>query len=271
MALSHYTTSLRIRSYEIGRDGIVSAGTLLRYLEQIATEASAAAGFPRSWYDEHDSAWVVRQMTFELTRPLTLADDLFLDTWPAQYARVQAYREYIVSDEQKQHLLARAHAHWVYVNRQRGLPIRLPAEIPEQAIADPTLVQFSPPPTMTPPANTPVTFELPLVARFYEADIMGHINNTIYMDWLEEAIHAALEKLPAWHLFQASGEQPERRAFLQRGAIDYMKASIPGDHLLITSILQGRTEHGLVWSQTIQRMDSAELLVRADTFWSWLI
>ncbi len=271
MALSHYTTSLRIRSYEIGRDGIVSAGTLLRYLEQVATEASAAAGFPRSWYDEHDSAWVVRQMTFELTRPLTLADDLILDTWPAQYARIQAYREYIVSDEQNQHPLARAHAHWVYVNRQRGLPIRLPAEIPEQAIADPAMVDFSPLPAIIPPANGPLTFELSLVARSYEADIMGHINNTIYMDWLEEAVHAALAKLLADHIPQPSGEQLERRAFLQRGTIDYTKASLPGDHLLISSTLQGSIEQGLAWSQVIQRADTTEPLVRADTFWSWLV
>ena len=101
MAISHYNTSFGVRSYEIGRYGIISAGTLLRYLEHVATEASAAAGFPRSWYDEQHSAWVVRQMTLELTRPITLADELAFDTWPAQYARIQAYREYIVASQSK--------------------------------------------------------------------------------------------------------------------------------------------------------------------------
>jgi len=271
MAISHYTTSMCARSYEIGRDGIISAGTLLRYLEELATQASAAAGFPHSWYEEHNSGWVVRQMTFELHRPLALADRLFLDTWPAQYSRIQAYREYTVSDEQNQHPLAIAHGHWVYVSRQQGLPIRVPAEIPEHALADPKMVQFSPLPANTPASDGPLTFEFSLTARSYEADSLGHINNTIYMDWLEEAVHAALAKLPATYLPQPSVDQGRCVAFLQRGTIDYMKASLPGDQLLITSILQGSYERGLAWSQSIQRAPSTEPLVRAATYWSWLL
>jgi acyl-CoA thioesterase FadM len=270
MAISHYTTSFGVRSYEIGRYGIISAGTLLRYLEHVATEASAAAGFPRSWYDEQHSAWVVRQMTLELTRPITLTDDLAFDTWPAQYARIQAYREYIVSSQRDEQPVARAHAHWVYVNRERGLPIRLPAHITEQAIPDPQMVSFSPLPAITPLSDGPRTFELSFPARYHEADIVGHINNTIYMDWLEEAVHSALAQLPTERLLAQNDQQGGRRAFLQRGAIDYMKPSVPGDHLLILSTLVGSYADGLAWSQTIQRAASEEPLVRADTFWAWL-
>ncbi len=270
MALSHYTTSFGVRSYEIGRYGIISAGTLLRYLEHIATEASAAAGFSRFWYDEHDTAWVVRQMTLELTRPITLADELAFDTWPCQYARIQAYRDSLVTNRQDNQLLACAHAHWVYISRRRGLPTRLPAEIPEQAIADPQTVTFSPLPAITPIASTPLTFTSSLTARYYEADIMGHINNTIYMDWLEEAIHTALTQLPADLLPQQAEGQVGRPAFLQRGTIDYMKPSIPGEALIITSTVLGQHTNGLAWSQVIQRAGDATPLVRADTFWTWL-
>lgn len=270
MAISHYTTSFGVRSYEIGRYGIISAGTLLRYLEHVATEASAAAGFPRSWYDEQHSAWVVRHMTLELTRPITLADDLAFDTWPAQYARIQAYREYIVSSQHDDQPVARAHGHWVYVNRERGLPIRLPEHIVEQAIPDPQMVSFSPLPAIIPPGDEPLTFELSFPARYAEADIVGHINNTIYMDWLEEAVHSALAQIPTERLPAQNGHQRGQRAFLQRGTIDYMKPSTPGDHLLILSTLAGSYADGLAWSQIIQRAASQEPLVRADTCWAWL-
>lgn len=270
MAISHYTTSFGVRSYEIGRYGIISAGTLLRYLEHVATEASAAAGFSRSWYEEQNSAWVVRQMTLELTRPITLQDELAFNTWPAQYARIQAYREYIVSGQRGDQPLARAHGHWVYVNRERGLPIRLPATIVEQAIPDPQIVSFSPLPTITPLSDGPLTFELHFPARYYEADIVGHINNTIYMDWLEEAVHTALAQIAPERLPIQNDQQSRRRAYLQRSSIDYMKPSLPGDHLLILSTLAGSYQDGLAWSQTIQRAESQDLLVRADTFWAWL-
>jgi acyl-CoA thioesterase FadM len=270
MGLSHYRTSFGVRSYEIGRLGFISTGTLLRYLEHIATEASAAAGFPRSWYDEHDSAWVVRQMTFEVERPIILTDELAFDTWPSQYVRIQAYREYLVTSQSTEHPLARARAHWVYVGRQRGLPIRLPADIPEHAVADPQTVNFSALPVITAPGDTLPSFQQSLTARAYEADIMGHINNTIYMDWLEEAVQSALTQLPAGLLGQPPESGGLLRAFLQRGVIDYMKASLPGDQLAVITTLKGRYQDGLAWSQVIQRNDSEEVLVRAETCWAWL-
>jgi acyl-CoA thioesterase FadM len=270
MGLSHYLTSFGVRSYEINRFGFISTGTLLRYLEHIATEASAAAGFPRSWYDEHDSAWVVRQMTFEVEQPIILTDELAFDTWPSQYARIQAYREYLVTSQSNGHPLARARAHWVYVGRQRGLPIRLPADIPEQAIPDPQTVTFSALPVVTAPGSDLPSFHLTLEARRYEADIMGHINNTIYMDWLEEAVQSALARLPAGVLAHPPESDYLPRAFLQRGSVDYMKASLPGDQLDVITTLAGSYQDGLAWSQVIQRKDSAEALVRAETYWAWL-
>lgn len=269
MGLSHYTTSFGVRSYEIGRLGIISAGTLLRYLEHIATEASAAAGFPRSWYDEQDSAWVVRQMTLEVKRPITLTDKLTLDTWPSQYARIQAYREYLVASQRDGDLLACARAHWVYVGRQRGLPIRLPADIAEHAIPDPQTVTFSALPVITPPGDNPPSFRLNLIARSYEADIMEHINNSIYIDWLEEAVYNALEQLPAARLNHQPKPANITRAFLHCGVIDYMKPSLPGDSLAILTTLAGSYSGGLAWSQTIQREEAAETLMRAETYWSW--
>lgn len=271
MGLSHYTTSFGVRSYEIGRLGIVSTGTLLRYLEHVATEASAAAGFPRSWYDAHDSAWVVRQMTFELERPIMLTDELAFDTWPSQYARIQAYREYLVASQNSGRMLARAHAHWVYVGRQRGLPIRLPAEVPEQAIPDPQEVLFPAPPTLTPLQEELPGFQQSLTARRYEADIMGHINNTVYVDWLEEAIHSALAALPARLLTHQPPAGKVDHAYLQRGTLDYMKPSLPGEALEVRSMCRGSYEHGLAWSQVIQRAGSEEAVMRAETYWSWFL
>src|SRR5690242_16668995 len=158
MGISHYHLSFQVRSYEVGRLGIVSSGTLLRYLEYLATEGSAAAGYPRSWYDEHDTAWVVRQMAFEQERPLALGELLALETWPSQFSRIQAYREYLVSTASTGQVLARAHAHWVYVSRQRGLPTRLPADFTDHAIPDPQEVMLAPMPAIQGVTDEPLQF-----------------------------------------------------------------------------------------------------------------
>src|SRR5262245_53718920 len=85
-----YSESLLVRSYEAGRDGVVSPGTLLRYLEHLATRASAWVGFDHVWYETHDSAWVVREMALELGTPPRMNDELRMATWISGFRRVQA-------------------------------------------------------------------------------------------------------------------------------------------------------------------------------------
>ena len=99
---------------------------------------------------------------------------------------------------------------------------------------------------------------------------MGHINNTIYIDWLEEGVHSALAQLPVDIIPQQEESAQGTRAFLQSGSIDYMKPSRPGEHLEIITTLTGRYAHGLAWSQVILRKASEEPIVRAETCWSWL-
>jgi acyl-CoA thioester hydrolase len=264
MGISHYSLSFPVRSYEVGRLGRVSAGTLLRYLEHVATEASSAAGYPRSWYDAQDTAWVVRQMAFEQERPIGFGEMLAVETWPSQFARIQAYREYLVANAATGQLLARAHAHWVYVGRQRGLPTRLPANFTDQAIPDPQEVQLATPPTIEPLTGEAPHFEMVLRARQSEADTMGHINNTIYMDWLEEAIFEAVESL-------LPEDAPSKRGcFVKQAIFDYMKPCLPGEEIMVASLLTGRYAGGLAWEQRLIRLATEETILRAETWWSWL-
>ena len=90
------------------------------------------------------------------------------------------------------------------------------------------------------------------------------------MDWLEEAVYGALAQLPVGVILHERGTSENTRAFLHYGVIDYKKASLPGDKLTITTTLAGRYDGGLAWSQSIQRTDSEEVIVQAETYWSWL-
>jgi medium-chain acyl-[acyl-carrier-protein] hydrolase len=270
MGISHYRMSFQVRSYEVGRLGMVSAGTLLRYLEHLATEGSAAAGYPRSWYDEHETAWVVRQMLYEQERPIGIGEQLALETWPSQFARIQAYREYLVSSADTGQMIARAHAHWVYVSRQRGLPIRLPADFADYAIPDPQEVRLAPAPTIQLFAEEAPHFRMVLRVRRSEADTMGHVNNTVYMDWLEEAAYEAVEAFPTSFVEQHDLPPARGRCFVKQARLDYMKPCLPGETVEVETICVGRYEAGLAWHQTITRPATEEVLLRAESLWAWL-
>src|SRR5258708_18308711 len=118
--------NLRARSYEVQRDGRIRPGTLLRYLEHLATEASASLGFDAAWYVREGSAWVVRNMNVLLSRLPTVGTALGLATWVADFGRVQALRGYAVWEAGTGRPIARAQARWAYVDRLPGQPVPLP-------------------------------------------------------------------------------------------------------------------------------------------------
>src|SRR5438067_842817 len=91
-----YTMPLAVRSYEVTSAGHVTVATILRYLEHVATLASADRGFDAHWYVEHGAAWVVREMQVRFGRLPRIGDDLWLATWVSEFRRVQAQRDYAV-------------------------------------------------------------------------------------------------------------------------------------------------------------------------------
>src|SRR5579863_8112822 len=120
---------LQVRSYEVGREGRVRPANVLRYFEYLATEASAARGFDHTWYEEHGTAWVVRDMRLVAGQLPEIGERLRMATWLSSYGRVQAYREYALWGEDDLRLVARGQGRWAYVDRVTGQLRRLPEDL----------------------------------------------------------------------------------------------------------------------------------------------
>ena len=219
-----FTQPVRVRSYEAGRNRRIGLGTTLRLLEFLATEASSARGFPPGWYVEQGSAWLVREMRIVLGDLPTIGDELLLGTWLSEWRKVQAYREYAIWRPGSRTLVARARARWAYVDRDRGVPMRVPEEMVERfSPLGPAMRQRPPMPRY---ASTPAgTHVMHLMARENEADVNQHINNTVYADWLAEARYRALSEL--------SIELTERELMPREYHIEYRRPTVPGDHVRI--------------------------------------
>ena len=221
-----FADALTVRSYEAGRMGSVRPGTILRYLEHLATCASAALGFDNRWYREHNSAWVVREMALLLGDAPGIDDELRLFTWVADFRRVQATREYLIIRADTGRLVARASARWGYIDRARLTPIRIPDVICERM--GPWGSPMRPRAIAPLPGDAPLATELRLTAREYEADTQQHINNCVYLDWFEEAAH---EAAAAGAL---TGGAPARlRPRFYR--LEYIRPTQPGDVLTVAT------------------------------------
>ncbi|MBF6589440.1 MAG: hypothetical protein IVW57_02775 [Ktedonobacterales bacterium] len=250
-----YAEMLQVRSYEVGRDGRAHPATILRYLEHLATRASAALGFDHHWYEQQGTAWVVREMSLLLGDPPGIDASLRMATWLSEFRRVQAYREYAIWDAESGRRIARARGRWACIDQRTGLPVRVPDRLIEacpifnvrprhrSVAVPPALLSQRPPQTLR------------LSARRYEADSQRHINNCVYGDWLEEALADALGE------DMAAPETRRPRCY----HIEYVRPAWPGDEGILSTSWAWHHSRRLIVSQEITAVTDGALLVRAHS------
>lgn len=226
-----WADTLTVRSYEVGRDGGVRPGEILRYLENLATRASAGLGFDNRWYREHGGAWVVREMALLLGARAAIDDELRLYTWVSEFRRVQATREYLIARADTGRVVARGQARWAYIDRATGQLARIPEALSARMGPWGHAMRPRAHPVAPAPDGREGNGSLALFAREYEADSQGHINNCVYLDWFDEAARQALG-------------QPARTRYVW---LEYLRSALPGDALTIQSapVVARSRGHGL--------------------------
>jgi acyl-CoA thioester hydrolase len=107
--------------------GHVNNQRYIAWMQEVATEHSAANGWPMARYLEIGAAWVVRSHFIEYLRPAFAGDQIEIFTWAASLALREVVRKY--SFLRAGQVLARAETKWVYVDIKSGRPKRIPEEL----------------------------------------------------------------------------------------------------------------------------------------------
>jgi len=216
------TAPYRVRFDEAGPDGIARASTYLRYAQDVAWLHSERRGFGRSWYADRSLAWVVRAVELTIIRALPTGAGLIATTEVVGGRRVMARRECHLRDELDGSAAATVITDWV-MTTTGGVPTRVPDAFPISfGVAlesfEPIRIRVSQPP----PGAARRSFRV----RLHELDPMGHVNNAVYLDWLDEAVEA---DAPA-----------AIRAVPRRYQLEYRAAAVPGSLLSGTAWPSGR-------------------------------
>ncbi len=127
-------------------------------------------------------------------------------------------------------------------------------------------------------------FVLPVRVRFHECDPLGHVNNAVYLHYLEQAAidHAAEAGWP-----QARLEAEIGAVFMAaRHEIDYLRPAVAGDRLVVVTwpeqmgmatalrryvIRRAREPEpaaGLIEHPDLNALTTGEVVVRAVTRWA---
>lgn len=178
------SSTYRVRFDEAGPDGIARASAYLRFAQDLAWLHSERRGFGRSWYRDRGLAWVVRAIDLTIEACLPTGAALIATTEVIGGRRVMARRQCDLRAEADGSPIARVVTDWV-LTTTAGAPTRVP---------DAFAIAFGVPlgsfePIRVDPGQPPAdASRRSFGVRLHELDPMGHVNNAVYVDWLDEAI-----------------------------------------------------------------------------------
>ncbi len=241
-----YLAGYRVRFDEAAPDGNLRTSALLRYAQDIAWRHSEQLGFDRAWYRDRGLGWVVRGVELELAAPIPLGTTLRVSTAVVGHRRIWARRlgECRFAEGQ---LAARVTTDWVLLDA-RGRIVRIPDDFG---------VAFMNPEVKSDILRVPAEAAAPvarhrLSVRPSDLDPIDHVNNAVYVDWLEEAIEAV-----AWAGVGSVRPDAEAASGSAPGTLrmEYLASAARGDEIDVD--LFGGPDG---WRARIGRSDGVELV-----------
>jgi acyl-ACP thioesterase len=249
-----YLAGYRVRFDEADPDGNLRTSGLLRYAQDVAWRHSESLGFGRAWYRDRGFGWVVRALELELDAAVPLGATLRVATAVVGHRRIWARRlaECRFADGR---LAARVTTDWVLLDGRNRI-IRIPDDF-GVAFANPEVrseILRVPPEAGEPRARHE------LAVRPSDLDPLDHVNNAVYVDWLEEAVEASGggRRRSGAASVVPGGSDPERggaAAGPRTLRLEYVASAGPGDRVVV-ELFGPPTD----WRARITLVDGTELV-----------
>jgi acyl-CoA thioester hydrolase len=113
---------------------------------------------------------------------------------------------------------------------------------------------------VTPDSSTE-RFELPLQVQAADIDELGHVNNVVYLRWVQEAAVAH------WRAAAPAAQQAAVAWVVIRHEVDYKLAARMGDGVIARTWVGTASTHTFERHTEILRAADRSLLARARTLW----
>lgn len=258
----------RVRFYECDAYGHVNHANYLRYMQEAAFDASAAAGYHAARYDELNHHWLIRETDITYLRSLTYGDSVIVKTWVQDFRRVRSRRAYELRLASSGEIVAEATTDWVYIDRASQRPASIPPEMvrafwPDgQPVAAPRRESF---PQAPPPP--PGVFKTRHLVEWRDIDGAQHVNNANYMVYIENcAIQMGITYGWPMTRMMADGFGIVARRY----RLEYLEPAVFGDDLEVATWVSNVRRATAERHYTIHRAGDNALLARAHVLWVWV-
>jgi acyl-CoA thioesterase FadM len=248
-----YKWRFTVRTYEAGGHRYPSPVTLANFLEEAAAQGSAYNGFDTDWYFANGLFWVVKHLSIRYYQPLRIAEPLEMETWIGNMKRVSSHREYRLRRADSDEIILRARHNWVMVDAQTMRPVRIPTPFSEKFIPDQTHEPIET--GLADPLwqGDGALFRVNRKVEADEIDRLKHVNNAVYVRWIENAIAEHIGTLPK---IEGLERIPHSRE------TEYIRSATADDPITVYSRLVAHDEHHLTFSTEIQHGISGEVFIQ---------
>jgi acyl-ACP thioesterase len=225
----------RVRFEEAIPGETMRTAVFLAWAADVAWQHSALVGFDREWYSSRGLFWLVRAVRLDVVAPARANETVLVSTQVMGYRRIAARRHTEVRDPSGE-LLASIDIDWVMTN-ERGLPTRVPQEMLGFVAQEATfeLLRLDVP---DPPADASRTG---ICVRRRDLDPLDHVNNSVYLDYLEETLEDA-------------GQHELLAAIPRRYEVEFLAAAARAD-----SLEGAAWPYETGWAFRLSREDGTEL------------
>ena len=174
-----YSENHKVLSQFTDKNGILKTGALIRYMQECAANAMAADGPSYDELLERGWTFVLSKITVSIYADIHANDELEVQTWATESARVSFNRAYRVL--RGGCVVAEAASVWALIDTSRHRPVK----VTDAALA----YREDAPLDIEAPSRIPLPYDrLSLVGErrvcYSDVDRNGHMNNTVYADML---------------------------------------------------------------------------------------
>jgi acyl-CoA thioester hydrolase len=267
MPLTHLRT-FRVRHHECDAYGTVHPAVYMRYAQETAFDASAAAGYDMDRYEALDRLWLARESEIHYLHPLRYGDSVQVKTWVVDFRRVRSIRAYEFRHVASGELVARAFTDWVHLELSTGRPAHISPEM--RAAFFP---EGPPPPAPArerfpeAPPSPPDAYRQCRRAEWRDVDAAGHVNNTVYLAYIQECALQSLRAL-GWPIFRLEAEGVAIATRSHR--IEYRQPTLLDDELEVATWLSDIQDAAAVRHTLVTRPADGAMIARARTVHSWV-
>ncbi len=259
----HFFHNYEVRYDDCNLYGLLTPAAALCFMQDIAERDAKdgqliAAG----------GNWIARRTVAEFRQPVEVRATLETETFPGAFSKVTAMRNYEIRDisnfregDKRPDPAIKARTLWVYLD-ERGKPARIPAVFQEVWLPNgPVSAQEE--------AAWPDFPETPDYitsgqVRFSDLDVLGHMNNTAYVQMMDNA---------GWEALNAVGLLPDPdsgQLLPQNYDIEYHESAKAGETLQVHSWFQPILDDGPGRFERLQQVRRDDrLLLRARSVWQW--